>query len=327
MTKKLMVVALLAITLTTTVAPITVQAYSAGWQKTNGQWWYATSNKSWHANKWVNISGKWYHFKPNGYMTTGWLKSGNNWYYLKGGNDGSMATGWLKSGNNWYYLRGGNDGRMVTGWVQDNGKWYYMSTSGAMVANGWVKDNGKEYYFEASGAMATNKWIGKWYVGANGAWDSTVDSANAGKVQKQRLVSPAVYENVLVKPAVEGSPAVYEDRQVLVKEAVEGQPGFQGSRLATFCHTCDLEIGGRAAEHIGDTWHAGYANRIVYFDDMSEVPTDVATRVLTEPIPAIPAQEAVYETQSIKIKDAVLAQQAVYERRLVKEAVYEYYWE
>ena len=50
-------------------------------------------------------------------------------YYIDGA--GWMATGRLKLGNNWYYLNPGN-GAMVTGWLQLGSTWYYMNGSGAM---------------------------------------------------------------------------------------------------------------------------------------------------------------------------------------------------
>ena len=326
-----MIAMLLAIPAVTTFNLTTteVHAYSAGWQKNNTGWWYATSNRSWHANRWAKINNKWYHFKPNGYMTTGWMKSGNDWYYLRGGNDGSMATGWINLSGKWYHLKSGNDGRMTRGWLLDGGKWYYLrgGDDGSMVANQWIKSGGKEYYLESSGAMATNKWIGQWYVDGSGAWVANANSANAGKIQKQRILSPAVpavYETqrVLISPAVPVQPAkeaVYETKEVLVTPAVAGKDAVYENQIRNICHTCNEDITGFAKQHVFDNAHAGYGNQVI--------PVEIS--------PAVPAQEAVYEDREVLVSPAIPAQpakEAVYEIKEVlvvpaKEAVYEYYWE
>ena len=59
---------------------------------------------------WVNVitnenglyTSRWYYFRGNGAMMTGWLQLGGNWYYLK--SSGAMATGWNWIGNNCYYF-------------------------------------------------------------------------------------------------------------------------------------------------------------------------------------------------------------------------------
>ena len=209
----------------------TVEAYSSGWHKDGKGWWYATSNRSWHANRWAKINNKWYHFKANGYMTTGWLKAGNKWYYLHGGNNGSMATGWLQLGGKWYYLNGGDDGSMATGWVKWNNQWYYLrgGNDGSMVTNAWVKTGGKEYYLEGSGAMATNKWVKDWYVGNDGAW---IPNPRPIYTTKTRLVDD------LTRPKTK-----------TITETVPSTTEFDyvyGSGYANICNVCETVL---AADH------------------------------------------------------------------------------
>ena len=79
-----------------------------------------------------------------------------------------MATGWLKLGNNWYYLNPGN-GAMVTGWLQLGSTWYYMNGSGAMVT-GWQTIDDQIYYFYPDGHKAVNEVIDGFYVDMNGVW-------------------------------------------------------------------------------------------------------------------------------------------------------------
>ena len=58
-----------------------------------------------------------------------------------------MQTGWVKDGEQWYYLNA--SGAMHTGWLKDtNGKWYYLYDNGVM-AHSTVIDG---YKLDASGA-------------------------------------------------------------------------------------------------------------------------------------------------------------------------------
>ncbi len=79
-------------------------ASAEGWMQDMAGWWYRNADGSWPANMWKKINEKWYYFRPDGYMATGWIMSDSNWYYLGEANDGSMATGWVISGGKWYYL-------------------------------------------------------------------------------------------------------------------------------------------------------------------------------------------------------------------------------
>ena len=96
--------------------------------------------------------GQWSYLKDDkGAKATGWLKDGNNWYYLNA--EGVMQTGWVKDGNNWYYLDG--SGAMQTGWKYVGGQWYYLDGSGAM-QTGWKYVGSHWYYLNASGALLVN---------------------------------------------------------------------------------------------------------------------------------------------------------------------------
>ena len=164
----------------------TVHAYSTGWHKDGKGWWYATSNKTYHANTWARIGNKWYHFKGSGYMSTGWLKDGADWYYLRGGNDGSMvANGWVKTGGREYYLEG--SGKMATNkwigkwyvgsngawnpnyqparWIKDRTGWWYRNSNGSWTSNNFQDIGGNRFFFKSNGYMAEGwvKFKGKEY--------------------------------------------------------------------------------------------------------------------------------------------------------------------
>ena len=124
----------------------------------------------------------------------GWVKEGNTWYYYENGTlarnkwagnywlgaDGKMATSsWVDSGR--YYV--GANGAWVKdakkpealkpvekkqGWIKEGNTWYFYH-QGQITKNAWVGS----YWLGADGKMATSSWVdnGRYYVGANGAWD------------------------------------------------------------------------------------------------------------------------------------------------------------
>ena len=102
------------------------------------------------ADQWISLNGKWVYNDSTGVPLKNTLfndKVNNKTYYLQA--DGTMAMGWINTNAHWYYF--GADGAMMTGWIIDN------------------KDN-KYYYLQADGTMAVNTMIGKYKVGASGAW-------------------------------------------------------------------------------------------------------------------------------------------------------------
>ena len=82
----------------------------------------------------------WYHFDTNGYMSTGWIQDGGNWYYLHAagdGNRGFMHTGWQEIGGKWYYFHKDTDGAalpvgaMLSNTVTPDG--YTVGSDGAWI--------------------------------------------------------------------------------------------------------------------------------------------------------------------------------------------------
>jgi fructan beta-fructosidase len=140
--------ALMAVTLVTSVAILPTKA-SAAWKQTdNGNWNYTDGDSL--VSGWKSIDGKWYFFDSNGNMKTGWTNDGGTWYYLA--SSGDMKTGWINDGGKWYYTNPSGD--MKTGWLLDNGSWYYLNSTGSM-QTGLVDVSGKTYYLSESGAMKT----------------------------------------------------------------------------------------------------------------------------------------------------------------------------
>ena len=159
------------------------QETSEGWQYyENGQkvtgWlytgnhWYYMDNNGIMQTGWVLVGNHWYYMNSDGAMETGWVLVGNHWYYMN--SDGAMETGWVLVGNHWYYMN--SDGVMETGWVLVGNHWYYMNSDGAM-ETGWVSVENNWYYLHGDGSMATSQWIGDYYVKSDGsmATDQWID--------------------------------------------------------------------------------------------------------------------------------------------------------
>ena len=164
----------------------------------NGRY-YVDGNGAWVKNAkkpevkkqgWVQSSGTWYYYNQGQLVRSAWI--GNYWL----GIDGKMATNaWVDNGR--YYV--GKDGAWVKGaqkpvevkkqgWVKDGNTWYYYE-NGTLARNKWI---GSTYWVGADGKMATNAWVdnGRYYVGANGAWDKNAKKQEAPKpeVKKQGWV-------------------------------------------------------------------------------------------------------------------------------------------
>ena len=110
--------------------------------------------------KWTFKAGKYYYIQSNNVNLTGWIKQGNNWYYLDD-STGEMITGWKQKDGHYYYLDNVT-GKMKTGWICDGGKWYYFGGNGAMTT-GWQYINGTWYFLNDS--SSTGKALGVMLTG------------------------------------------------------------------------------------------------------------------------------------------------------------------
>ena len=73
------------------------------------------------------------------FAATGWVEEDGTWYFYD--NDGNKVTDeWKKSGDNWYWLDGEENGAMAMDkLVDDDDDYYYVDSTGVMVKNTWVK--------------------------------------------------------------------------------------------------------------------------------------------------------------------------------------------
>lgn len=111
------------------------------WVQNEIGWWYRNADGTWPAAKWVELEWNgqktWYYFNAEGYMHSGWLLDGGNWYFLHNvadGTQGYMYTGWKQIDGKWYYfnpLVGGPMGSLLVNTVTPDG--YTVDANGVWV--------------------------------------------------------------------------------------------------------------------------------------------------------------------------------------------------
>ncbi|MDO4282144.1 MAG: hypothetical protein Q4D02_00770 [Clostridia bacterium] len=133
----------------------------------DSKWRYYDANGYSITLGWHKINHVYYYF-ANGYMKTGWIQDGTDWYFCDRSNGAMLTNQLIQDNGKIYYLC--PDGRMVKGWATINAKWYYFNyPNGEMLANTYIKVDGKEYYLYPDGHMAQNEYIGSRYAGPDGS--------------------------------------------------------------------------------------------------------------------------------------------------------------
>lgn len=69
--------------------------FAGEWKGNETGWWYQNDNGTNPVGTWTQIDGKWYYFKPDGYMNTGWIKVSDQWYFCE--SSGEMRTSDLQT--------------------------------------------------------------------------------------------------------------------------------------------------------------------------------------------------------------------------------------
>jgi len=119
-----------------------------------------------------DTSGAWkgntYKQEDGGVPRNSWKQILNDWYYFDG--NGVYQTGWILSGQRWYYMDP-KDGKLLVGWQFVNGKWYYLNSVGGEMLTGWIEPQpGIWYYMNSDGSMASSTNVGNYWVDASGRW-------------------------------------------------------------------------------------------------------------------------------------------------------------
>lgn len=169
------IVSSLALVSMFTIYPIKA---SAEWKQDSNGWWN-TEGSSWSIG-WREIDGKWYYFKQDGYMAHDTVIDG---YEL--GSDGSWIQAVSNSKNNTINENKTFDinefkNTLKTGGypVEMRDTLYKENTA----SKGWKLVDGKYYYFNFQGGLAKDEIVDGYYLGADGALDTT-----KGKSQLQDI--------------------------------------------------------------------------------------------------------------------------------------------
>ena len=137
------------------------------WHSDDTGWWFEYSGGGYPHDTWEEIDHRWYYFKSDGYMATGWVQVKNVCYFCEDSEDataplGSMVTGWRKVKDEWYYLETAGTstiplGSMRTGWIEKSVNSYYLRPEkegthpmGSMVTGSKDIDNVR-YFFNTLG--------------------------------------------------------------------------------------------------------------------------------------------------------------------------------
>lgn len=137
-------------------------ALESGWHLIAGSWYWMNPGTKAMSTGLIEIDGKKYYMASSGAMASGWVYdvSESCWYYANSSiHDGHLLTGWLWSGNRWYWLDS-TTAKMQTGWLSVGGKTYHFSSSGAMDSSRWIDDTDGSSSFIGSDGSVVARIIG-----------------------------------------------------------------------------------------------------------------------------------------------------------------------
>ena len=123
-----------------------------GWVQYSGHWMYYNPDGSYVKSNWKSVNSIWYYFDQNGWMVTGWMTLSSGKYYLNptknsDGVEGAMLKGYKQIDGKWYYLRSGES---PEGSLRYEGVTSIMGTS-AMGTNKTIVVNKMVKMFQKSG--------------------------------------------------------------------------------------------------------------------------------------------------------------------------------
>lgn len=136
-------------------------AIKTGWIQDDKGWWYRYEDGTYPKSQWLNIDGKYYYFKADGYMASDeYIKSSDyatseKLYYVNSNGiwDGNVYK-WFKDKVGYWLAQVGARWYARNQWAKVDGKWYYFKDDGYM-ATGTLTIDGKIYSFRKDGS-----WVG-----------------------------------------------------------------------------------------------------------------------------------------------------------------------
>ena len=149
---------------------------NAEWKQDSNGWWN-TEGSSWSVG-WKEIDGKWYYFRQDGYMAHDTAIDG---YEL--GSDGAwiqaVSNNVTANVNKTFDINEFKNTLKTDGYPVEVRDTLYKENG---VSKGWKLFGGNYYYFSFEGALAKDEIVDGYYLGANGALDTT-----KGKSQLQDI--------------------------------------------------------------------------------------------------------------------------------------------
>lgn len=183
----------LAVASMLTIYPIKA---NAEWKQDSNGWWN-TEGSSWSVG-WKEINGKWYYFRQDGYMAHDAVIDG---YEL--GSDGA----WIQATSNSKNVAANENQNFDINEFKNT-----LKTEGYPVevrdtlykenlaSKGWKLVNGKYYYFSFEGALAKDEIVDGYYLGADGALDTTKGKSQLQDItmKTEKSVYPLGTEKIMV---------------------------------------------------------------------------------------------------------------------------------
>ena len=142
-------------------------AMKTGRYKVGGTWYVSDASGAMYADAWAPVGADWYYATASGAPMTGWLYTGDHWYWLDPEKDGLMVAATNRTIEGALYSFD-NSGAMRTFCKVDtnDGTYRYATASGAALQIGVCK-NGKVVLQDASGTVLTG-WhylADRWFYG------------------------------------------------------------------------------------------------------------------------------------------------------------------
>jgi FOG: Glucan-binding domain (YG repeat) len=165
-----LIVSSLAVAAVFTIYPIEA---NAEWKQDSKGWWN-TEGSSWSIG-WREIDGKWYYFGQDGYMAhdtaiNGYQLGSDGVWIQQVSNNLSTAKEIAANDDNNFDINEFKNTLKTEGYpIEVRDTLYKENTA----SKGWKLVDGKYYYFSFEGALVKNEMVDGYYLGTDGALDTT----------------------------------------------------------------------------------------------------------------------------------------------------------